>query len=88
LIVIFGGISVSINLTKAARIRVVVGFLAITLGLMDLINPSVSDRWRWLRDWMTSIGGAYGYSILLMCIGAAFILWAVLESRKIEGGEQ
>lgn len=77
-----------INLTSSARIRFVVGFLAITLGLMDLINPSVSSKWKWFREWMISVGGEYGYAVLLLCIGTIFLIWAILESLSAKGGSK
>jgi hypothetical protein len=81
---ILEGNRVSIKLTSGARIRIVLGAVAITLGLMDIINPAVSERWKWLRDWMTSIGGEYGYAILLMCVGALFVALALFESISAE----
>lgn len=73
------------RLTKNARIRTVVGFLSITLGLMEILNPGPSRRWQWLRDWVAYFAGDYGYAGLLICIGIFFVSWAVLESLNARG---
>ena len=70
------------KLPAGARIRVVVGVMSITLGLMDLINPTVSVKWRWLRELAVSLVGPYGYAILLICIGSAFLVWSSFEIKN------
>lgn len=74
-----------LELTAAARIRFVVGCLAITLAAMEYIEPSSSGRWSWLSDALNDLMGPQGFVISLVLIGIAFILFSLIESIISKG---
>ena len=66
--------------SKAGRIRVVVGSLAICLGWMEYITPSTSTKLEWLRRLAIQEFGESGYVVVLILIGLFFILWAGIDA--------